>query len=111
MAEISHGSIRVAHLNKEEKEESFVSIEEAKASFIMHLQQSHPSIEESRQPYLVSSSMVPQPRSSDICPICGTLHQKQAIIQPETQPEATKENTKARFPMATATDEVSRTQR
>ncbi|QYT06300.1 hypothetical protein H0G86_013158 [Trichoderma simmonsii] len=53
----------------------FVSEEEVKASFIEHLQQSHPCIEKMERQYLISNSVVPQPRSSESCPICGILHQ------------------------------------
>ena len=73
----------------------FISKEEMEASFIQHLQQSHPHTEERERQHLVSSSVVPQPRSSEYCPICGTLHQQRAIPQSEPQSEATKGNTRA----------------
>ncbi|KAI8663493.1 hypothetical protein NCS57_00950500 [Fusarium keratoplasticum] len=91
----------------------FISKEETEASFIEHLQQSHPHTENREWQHLVSSSMVPQPRSSEYCPICGTLHQPRAIPQPEHQSEVTKGNTRAgtQGSGAWATKDASKSQR
>lgn len=75
--------------------EEFISREEMKSSYEKHLQQYHSDIEKREWQHLVSSSVVPQPRPSENCPICGTLHLPRVIPQLKTQSEAMKETIRA----------------
>lgn len=55
-------------------------------NFFDHLEKNHPRVKIGDYQHLVDVSAVPQPRPSDLCPICGTLHQQRVIPQSLSTP-------------------------
>lgn len=69
----------------------FISEEEAKSSFKEHLEQSHPHTDTKELHHLVDNCAVPQFRSSEHCPICGTLHQPAIPLESDSGPRGTED--------------------
>ncbi|PTB51390.1 hypothetical protein M431DRAFT_19399 [Trichoderma harzianum CBS 226.95] len=63
----------------------FISEEEVKTSFEKHLEQLHPHTDMKELHRLVNNCAVPQLRSSEYCPICGTLHQPAIPFEPQSE--------------------------
>jgi hypothetical protein len=51
------------------------------ASFFEHLKENHPLVDNEDHQQLAEIGSMPQPRTSDLCPICSTRHQQRNIPQ------------------------------